>query len=327
MQPAPVRLRPMTISDILDAVFRLYRDNFLTFIGVVALLQVPMLILQISVTFALGNQVLVDMMQLTRELPFFDPEVDPLSELPLGSLMLYVAISMVIGLIQAIVIQQLINGALANAIARRYLNQPVSILEAYSFGIERIAALIIAGIIITLIGGLIIGVLFGCTIGFLIVVASAGQDSVALAALTIFATIITILIAILIAAILLLRFLFTTQAIVLEGRGPIDAMGRSWRMMRGSFWRVLGIVALVYILVQIITIVPSVALGGVIGAIFNRPEDFAIQQSLSTLVGYLIQIVALPLQLSAFTLLYYDLRVRKEGYDMQMMAGALEGGE
>ncbi len=327
MQPAPVRLRPMTISDILDAVFRLYRDNFLTFIGVVALLQVPMLILQISVTFALGNQVLVDMMQLTRELPFFDPEVDPLSELPLGSLMLYVVISMVIGLIQAIVIQQLINGALANAIARRYLNQPVSILEAYSFGIERIAALIIAGIIITLIGGLIIGVLFGCTIGFLIVVASAGQDSVALAALTIFATIITILIAILIAAILLLRFLFTTQAIVLEGRGPIDAMGRSWRMMRGSFWRVLGIVALVYILVQIITIVPSVALGGVIGAIFNRPEDFAIQQSLSTLVGYLIQIVALPLQLSAFTLLYYDLRVRKEGYDMQMMAGALEGGE
>ena len=42
------RLRPMSIGDMLDAAFRLYRQHFLTFIGIVALLQVPMAMLQFA---------------------------------------------------------------------------------------------------------------------------------------------------------------------------------------------------------------------------------------------------------------------------------------
>jgi len=45
MESSP-RLRPMSIGDMLDAAFRLYRQHFLTFIGVVALLQAPMAMLQ-----------------------------------------------------------------------------------------------------------------------------------------------------------------------------------------------------------------------------------------------------------------------------------------
>jgi hypothetical protein len=36
--------------------------------------------------------------------------------------------------------------------------------------------------------------------------------------------------------------------------------------------------------------------------------------------------VVLPLQLAIYTLLYYDLRIRKEGYDLELMAQAQQAG-
>ena len=47
--PSAPQLRPMSLSDMLDAAFRLYRKHFLTFVGIVALLLVPMAILQFLV--------------------------------------------------------------------------------------------------------------------------------------------------------------------------------------------------------------------------------------------------------------------------------------
>lgn len=136
-----------------------------------------------------------------------------------------------------------------------------------------------------------------------------------------------LLAALLLVALLLVRFAFTIQAVVLEGRGPLSALGRSWTMMRGSFWRVLGIIVLIYLLIQIITVVPSALLGGVIGAIFSELDQFMLQQSLSQLVGYVIQIFVLPLQLIGYTLLYYDVRVRKEGFDLELRASAAQRAE
>jgi hypothetical protein len=116
-------------------------------------------------------------------------------------------------------------------------------------------------------------------------------------------------------------FLFVTQTIVLENHGAMSGLGRSIRLVRGSFWRVVGIVLLLNILVQIVTIIPTSVLGGAVGLIFSDPlKDLAIRQSLSTLIGYLVQIVVLPFLLIGYTVLYYDLRVRKEGYDIELQA-------
>jgi hypothetical protein len=115
--------------------------------------------------------------------------------------------------------------------------------------------------------------------------------------------------------------MFVTQAIVLEGKNALAALGRSWQLVRGSFWRVLGIYLLLTLLVIVLTAVPGGILNNVIVFIFNDPiADFVIQQALSQLVNYLTQILILPISLLAFTLLYYDIRVRKEGYDMELMA-------
>lgn len=325
MQSVPTHLRPMGLGDILDAVFRLYRSNFLTFIGIVALLQVPMILLQISLTLALNRGVTADIQQLTSGLLNFDPRFDSLAELPIGNLILFGTVTVLIALFQGLVIQQLITGALANAVARRYQNQPVAMLEAYDFGIDRMLALIGAGLIMGLIVTLIFGILSGFFVGGIVLLGAASAQSEASGALfAIFAFLglmFAFIAALLVVAFVAVRFLFFTQAVVLEGHGPLSALRRSWQLVSGSFWRVLGAVALIYILVQILVAVPGMLFGGAIGIIFNDPlRDFAIRQSLSTLVGYSAQILVLPLNLIAYTLIYYDLRIRKEGYDLQLLA-------
>jgi len=132
-----------------------------------------------------------------------------------------------------------------------------------------------------------------------------------------------VIIGLLLSLALFISFLFVTQTIVLEGYGPISALGRSFRLVWSSFWRILGIFLLLYIMVTIITLVPTGVLGFVVGLVFDDPiKDFTIRQSLSMLIGYVAQILVLPLLLTGYTLLYYDMRVRKEGYDIVLQVSS-----
>lgn len=322
MQASLPHLRPLSLSDLLDAVFRMYRDNFLTFIGIAALLQVPLIIFQLLLGLLLNEAVTSDLLRLVRELPTFDPTRDPLTDLPIGGLAGYFGFSILLATIQGAIILQLVNGALANAISRRYFGQETSILEAYSFGFNRAVNLILAGILLAVLSTLAFGLVFGGAFAFVFVLAAVlPTQGGALAAVLLTMLLVGVMIlALLLVSLLLVRFIFTVQAVVLEGLGPIAALGRSWTLMRGSFWRVLGIIVLIYILIQIITLVPAALLGGVIGAVFSELDQFMLQQSLSQLVGYVIQVFVLPLQLIGYTLLYYDVRVRKEGFDLELRA-------
>ena len=66
---SPHDLRRSFVSDMLDAAFRLYRQHFLTFIGIVALLQVPMAILQFLLQYAYGNSALTSWVNFISRLP------------------------------------------------------------------------------------------------------------------------------------------------------------------------------------------------------------------------------------------------------------------
>lgn len=126
-QTAP-RLRPMNLGDILDGTFRIYRANFLTFIGIVALLQVPMIILQLLLTLSLGQNFTSDLNDLIRVLPRFDPSEDSFNQLPIFSIALFFIVSFGLSIVQGLIVQQLIQGALTNAVAQRYLGDRKSVV-------------------------------------------------------------------------------------------------------------------------------------------------------------------------------------------------------
>lgn len=122
-------------------------------------------------------------------------------------------------------------------------------------------------------------------------------------------------------------FLFTMWAVspaalVTEQLGPVAALRRSFRLVRGRFWPVLGAIVLAYLLYivvsQIISTITTVVT--VAGAMSDGQFSF-----LPTVVGSaIVSVLAAPFLASMVTIIYFDLRVRKEGYDLELMAADLQ---
>lgn len=315
----------MTVTDILDATFRLYRDNFLTFFGIATMLQIPFIVLYLLVTMFFGQGIPSDLVELAQMVPRFNLSEDSLTDLPIGNMVGYFGFVILISLFEAFFVVQIINGALTHAISQRYLDQPIGMLEAYSnLGSRRIGNLVLNGVIISLfsmiVSLLIVGGLF---FSFVLMGTGFGQGSNS-GFLLIASGFVGILVSLLIGLILLvllgMTFLFAPQAIVLEDSNAWGAIRRSWQLVRSSFWRIMLILLVFWLLIQLVTIGPSYMLNLLLNVVFDPLNDFAIHQAMSLLISYFLQLLVLPLQLCAYTLLYYDLRVRKEGYDMQLMA-------
>lgn len=87
----------------------------------------------------------------------------------------------------------------------------------------------------------------------------------------------------------------TAPVVVLEGKGPIEAMERSRELVRGNGWGVLGLVVLVFVLLFGVAFV-----AGLIGAVGG---DFV-----RVLLTFLVTVAIAPLAALAISVLYFDLR-------------------
>jgi hypothetical protein len=107
----------------------------------------------------------------------------------------------------------------------------------------------------------------------------------------------------------LARFFATRQAIVIEGAGVGRSLGRSSELSAG----VKGHVLATLLLAGLITLAISVGSGMLAYIIPSRVLLFAISTGISVIVYPFLAIVQ--------TLLYYDVRIRKEGFDIEYLAG------
>jgi hypothetical protein len=106
-------------------------------------------------------------------------------------------------------------------------------------------------------------------------------------------------------------------AVVFERKGPFGAIGRSWSLTRGNFWRTLGTLVVVFL----ITFVLQLVLGGVVGGILGASDSGELTVAIVlTLVNLITLALTYPLWAAVSTVLYYDLRVRNEGFDLQLLA-------
>ncbi|HVX29291.1 MAG TPA: glycerophosphoryl diester phosphodiesterase membrane domain-containing protein [Nitrolancea sp.] len=122
-------------------------------------------------------------------------------------------------------------------------------------------------------------------------------------------------------------WLFGMHVAVIEGKRGMAALSRSKALVKGHWWRVIGISILVSIIVGIISVIfsaPSTILGVMIA--FGRDgETFrAIGAAIGVIFSTAGTIITGPIIYIASVLLYYDLRARKEGLDLEMMASQTE---
>lgn len=116
-------------------------------------------------------------------------------------------------------------------------------------------------------------------------------------------------------------FIVASSALVLENLPSSTlALRRSWQLTRGFKGKILGAMLVVFLLI----IIPTFILGIVtaISALATGSETAATLVAL--LFTSIMQILMYPFMYAVTTLLYYDLRVRKEAYDLEMLATATQ---
>lgn len=105
------------------------------------------------------------------------------------------------------------------------------------------------------------------------------------------------------------RYFCVRQAVVLEGLGPGRALSRSASLSNGVKWHIIGTL----LLGGVLTIVISIGAGLAAGLV----QSNVVQRIVETLVGVSVR----PFFSVVETLLYYDVRIRKEAFDIEYMAG------
>ncbi len=104
-------------------------------------------------------------------------------------------------------------------------------------------------------------------------------------------------------------------AIMVENLGASDSLRRSWNLVSGRRWAVFGTILLVNILAGIV----GGILGAILGIIFG---DSAAGAALASAVA---SVFTTPFVAAATVVIYFDLRVRKEGFDLELLARQVPG--
>jgi Membrane domain of glycerophosphoryl diester phosphodiesterase len=295
-------LRPLTLGELLDRSFSLYRRHFWLFVGIMAL---PSLM-------ALGFGLVVALLgpQPVSPESVAAGEANP-AELAVA--MLWFA-AVAVGMLAVYFITYVVAlGATTVAVSELYLGRSVTIRAAYAPLRGKVGRLALLLILITLR-------LFGVIL--LAIVAFAGAGIVGALGSPVLAALFAgagFLGAGGLWIWMVLRYAVVVPAAVLEDETATDAIGRSIALTEGSRWRVFVLVVFTMIVTYAVLMV------------FQGPFTFAALAAgpetatgfwmnlLGTVFGSIGGAFTAPLMIVAFAVLYYDLRVRREGLDVQLM--------
>jgi hypothetical protein len=123
---------------------------------------------------------------------------------------------------------------------------------------------------------------------------------------------------------LLIAYSMALPAMLTERVGGFGALRRSYRLVKGHWWRVFLTLLVAYILVTVVQGVVTGALVALAVVAFD-PASFTAHV-LATVAGIVSSALTTPVLAAVTAVLYFDLRVRKEGFDLAVLAERLGGG-
>jgi hypothetical protein len=215
------------------------------------------------------------------------------------------------------VVENILAGLLTAVIGRGVLGRKVSIRQAWAYG--RIGPVLGAAVLLGLIA-----IAIPVPVALLVIVLALAHAGLAAG----FVAFLGFLAVIVFEAIVQVRLSVTIPAVVLERVGPWTAIRRSWRLTRGSSWRLFGILLLTTILAAICTVILEIPLNVVIGVAGIHASSTGVTGAylLTVIVGAVNTIVATsvirPFSAGVTVLLYLDMRMRREGFDLALRNAA-----
>ncbi len=109
-------------------------------------------------------------------------------------------------------------------------------------------------------------------------------------------------------------------ALCVEGLGPFGALGRSWRLIEGHWWRTSTTVGVAYIIIVVISLAEGLVMA-LVGAFLRT--DPALLVAVSQLLGAILSIFTTPMLTVAMLAIFYDLKLRREGGDLAARVSSL----
>lgn len=305
IKPGVVALRPLSLSDIFNGAVTYVRAN-------------PKATLGLTTIVVVAAQIITLLLSI---LPFGFTggiagalEGDASTE----AIVSWMA-SAVAGGITAALSMTLLSGLLTVVIGRSVFGASITIGEAWRRLRPRIWALIGFSVLETLAF-----LLWFAMVGVLVAVAIAFVDGPA--AFLIAAPVV--LAAILVAVWMSVMLTFSPVIIVLERRDIVTSVKRSFSLIKGDFWRVLGIWLLAYIAAQFVAGAVSIpfTIGGQVAMTVSTSDlSFLLSLVLFSVGGAIGQIITGPFTAGVSVLQYTDRRIRAEAFDLVLQTGAAAG--
>ena len=281
-----IELRPRTGTEIVDAAFQLYRRHFTPLITISAVVLAPLIAL--SLFWTGGDQTV----QAARPVAMF-------SLLFLAWIFSTISEAAVVLAVSDSVLQGVVD---VGSTLRRTLKRIMTLLIAawlkwfiIMFGIG--IALTVAALAAAAIGG---GAL-----------AAAGTTSGA-AALGVVMLIVALVVGGGVGLFYYSCYFAVSPAVIIEGRGAGASLTRSRGLSKGLRRKILstlGTPMLILSVLQFIIAAMAQAMPG------PAAVGFLMQQAVTIVLSPIVAVIA--------TLLYYDARIRNEGYDIEVMAAEL----
>lgn len=314
-----IELRPLSLGELLDRTFSYYRKYFLLFVGIMALPQVLM------VAVSLGIRSLGLMAPIRPGQPQDPAQV--FAQFP--AFIAGFVITMIIFMVAAIVIFSVVHGATAYALSEVHLGWQTTIINSFRSLRGKVwrlvdvvisVALRIMGVVFLMMFAVMIPIgLFGGAMGGL------GKPDPVFIILFLLFMLVAMLGAAVLGCFLMMRYALSVPALVLENITARQAIRRSVALAKGNFWRIFLVFVLMYLIsMSIISIFQGpfwVAM--IVIGIRHGVMPFWLEVPM-TIAGGVGGAISGPLMVIALTLVYFDARVRKEGFDLQLMMANLQ---
>ncbi|MFF4764678.1 hypothetical protein [Streptomyces sp. NPDC001292] len=311
-KPGVIPLRPLGVGEILDGTVSTMRTHWRTVLGITLVVAVFAQIIVI-----LLQRLVIDSSTSSQVLS--DPNATP-GEVgrAMGDAMLGSGAVLIVSLVATVIATALLTTVTSRAV----LGKPVTTAEAWLDARPQVLKLfgLVFLLLLICLGVIAVGALPG------IIVATTGSPlgGIALAVLG-------GLVACVPALWLAVRFSLASPALMLEKQGIAKSMGRSARLIRGSWWRVFGIqllAGLIAGLVSAVIAIPFLTLalifgGGGMSALLSGTPNVGWAYLIITGIGAVIgSTVTFPITAGVTVLLYIDQRIRREALDLDLARAA-----